>query len=202
MNPSLARLLPPRRGAIAQPVSMELVRELTADDLARLPTGLPLALNPIKWAREVHHRQAQLVAEGRKDIEIAAIVGCTAERIHQLKNDPTFQHLVAYYGDQVSEIEFETHRRVQGKLVDVLELAVDEIQIRLEDDTTRQVLPTSELRKIAEFAADRTIAPPRATQSGSALPPTRIELNFGWKQPETNSDPASTTIDVTPTKEE
>jgi hypothetical protein len=195
MNPSFARLLPPRRGAVAQPVSMELVRELTEEDLAQLSNALPIAANPIKRAREIHHRQAQLVAEGRKDVEIAAIVGCTPQRIYDLKKDPTFQYLVAYYSSQASEIEYETHRRVQGKLVDVLELAVDEIQTRLEDNTSRAETPLSELRKVAEFAADRTIAPPRATQVGSALPPTRIELNFGWKQPE------PTTVDVTPEKE-
>lgn len=197
MNPSLARLLPPRRGAVAQPVHLELVRELTEADLARLPGALPVALNPIKRAREIHHRQAQLVAGGRKAVEIAAICGCTPERIHQLKLDPTFQHLVAYYQNQVSEIEYETHKRVQGKLVDVLELATDEIQERLENETARKLLPMNELRKVAEFAADRTIAPPRATQGGPALPPTKIELNFGFvpKDRETEVNPA---IDVTP----
>lgn len=194
MTPSLARLLPPRRGAVAQPCHMEVLGEITEADLALLPGAKPINPNPIKRARAIHQRQAQLVAEGRKDYEVAALTGCTPQRIVQLKNDPTFQLLVSYWQDQDHQIEYETHRRVQGKLVDVLELATDEIQERLENDASRKLLPLGELRKVAEFAADRTIAPPRATQTGSTLPPVSIKLDFGWKQPETSNPP----IDVTP----
>jgi hypothetical protein len=178
---------------------LSVLREITEADLARLPFALPTGAQQIKKARAVHHKQAQLVAEGRRDAEIAAIVGCTAQSIHDHRKDPTFQDLVSYYHEQQVQIEQETHARVHGQLVDILELTVTEIQTRLEGDDVRARISLSELRKTAEFAADRTIAPPRATQGGSALPPARIELNFGFKsKAQDDAAPSSSIIDVTP----
>jgi len=182
----------PRRGAVAQPAVMSLVREITEADLERLALALPTAPPPLQKARAIHHKQAQLLAEGYSVNEVAAIVGSTAQRISLLKNDQTFAELISYYQDQRAEIEFETHRRIQNTLVDVLELAAGEIQERLSDDTARSAVALPELRKLAEFAADRTVAPPRATQQGSALPPTKIELNFGYKP---QAEPKTITIE-------
>lgn len=198
---NLKSLLPPARGAVAQPVVMTVLRELTLEDLARLPLAPPSGPAVIKQARAVHHRQAQLVAEGRTNIEVATIIGCTPQRISDLKKDPTFQNLMAYYSTQLVETELETHRRIQGKLTDVLELAVDELQERLEDDAKRTRLSFNELRKAAEFAADRTVAPPKGT-TNVGLPPAKIELNFGFKRNQSDavSDAvvAPEIVDITP----
>lgn len=163
------------------PLVISLVRELTQADLARLGEALPTTVPPLQKARAIHHKQAQLLAEGRSNEEVASIVGTTSARISVLRNDPTFRELLALYTDQQQTLEFESQTRIHHTLVDVLELAATELQDRLIDEPTRKALPTSEIRKIAEFAGDRTIAPPRATQQGSPLPPTRIELNFGFK---------------------
>lgn len=170
------------RGRVADPVTMEFVRGLTEADLehlAYIPQTAPPAL---KRARAIHHKQAQMLAEGYSVTEVAATVGSTPSRVCLLQNDPTFNELIAYYHEQVVQVELETHRRIQGTLVDVLELAAGEIQDRLSDDAQRARVSLGDLRRIAEFAADRTVAPPRATQQGNALPPTRIELNFGYKK--------------------
>lgn len=174
----------PRRGGVAAPFVMELGRELTASDLLLLAQSPLIAVQPIKQARAIHHKQAQLIAEGRFSYaEIAAIVGTTPQRIVQLQSDPTFIELVEFYRSQHSDIEFETWARLQGQLVDVFELSLTEIQSRLSDDEVRAKLPLKELRSLAEFSGDRSVAPPRATQQGSATPPTKIELNFGFKAP-------------------
>jgi hypothetical protein len=136
---------------------------------------------PLKKARAIHHKQAQLLAAGHSNEEVASIIGTTSARISLLRNDPTFRELIAFYSDQSAEIELETHKRIQNTLIDVLELSANEIQQRLEDDTQRARMPLGELRRTAEFAADRSIAPPRATQQGSTMPPARIEFNFGFK---------------------
>jgi hypothetical protein len=178
---------------------MSYVRDLTAADLARLANALPTTIPPLKKMRATHHKQAQLLALGHKPTEVARVCGTTPSRLSVLQNDPTFSELISYYQSQQSEVAIETHKRVQETLVDVLELAANEIQERLSDDTKLSRLDVSELRKIAEFAADRTVAPPRATQQGSTLPPTKISLNFGFVKKESKQEkllPDATIIDV------
>jgi hypothetical protein len=48
----------------------------------------------------------------------------------------------------------------------------------MEDDKRRQSLPMGEIRKIAEFAMDRTVAPMK-TAAVSTQPPTAVTINFG-----------------------
>lgn len=184
-------------GAI-KPLFIEIGRELGPDDLKLLENSPKIQIFPIKQVRAIHHRQAQLVALGRPDNEVAAIVGTSVGRVRELRTNPAFADLVAYYQEQRLEIDFETHMRIQGKLVDILELTTNEIQDRLETESTRAAMKTQELRQLAEFAADRTIAPPRATQQGSSTPPTKIELNFGWRAKPKDHEAESTVVDVTP----
>ena len=179
---------------------MEVVRELTAEDLRALRTPAACASGPppLQKLRASHHQQAKLLAEGKKIVEVAAIVGVTPERIHQLQHDPAFIELVAYYQDQIMSAALDDARRVQGKLVDIAEMAVDELSERLEDEGARKAMPIGELRKIAEMGLDRTVAPPKATSSAPP-PPTAITLNFGSAI--ANLGPQSqhsATIDITP----
>lgn len=168
----------PRRGRPAAPLVLEAVRELTPEDLLRLPqapkTGVPI----LQKLRAIHHRQAQLLASGRSPTEVAAIVGVTVQRLVQLQVDPAFAQLVAYYHDQMMTAELENATRLAAKIIDVGELAVDELRERLEDDDKRRKVHIGEIRKIAEFAMDRTVAPPK-----TALPtqnaPQAITINFG-----------------------
>lgn len=57
-------------------------------------------------------------------------------------------------------------------------MAIDELKERLEDDAKLKALPIGEVRKIAEFAMDRTVAPPKAAPNTQA-PPAAITINFG-----------------------
>lgn len=181
----------PSRGAIAETFIMEVTRELTPEDLMRLgeapKTGVPV----LQRLRATHHRQAQLLAQGKKVNEIAAIVGCTPQRIVQLQNDPTFTDLVAYYHDQLMVNMLSDGARLADKIVDVGEMAVDELRERLEDDQQRKNMPLGEVRKIAEFAMDRTVAPVKAAQN-APQPPAAITINFGTP---VGPRPATVTID-------
>lgn len=179
-----------------RPLLIETGRELTEDDIHALELAPTNVIFPIKHVRAIHHRQAQLVALGRPDNEIAAIVGTSVGRIRDLRTNPAFADLVSYYTEQQLEVDFETHLRVQGKIVDILELTVNEIGDRLEDEGQIKRIPIGQLRQLAEFAADRTIAPPRATQQGSTTPPTKIELNFGFEGKD--KEEKDNTIDVIP----
>lgn len=186
----------PLRGAIGAPLVLEVTRELTPADIARLQAGdMPKVGVPIvQKLRAIHHRQAQLLASGRTVAETSAIVGCTSQRLVQLQKDPSFMELVTYYQDQIMVQALEDGARLRDKIVDVGEMAVDELRERMEDDARRKSMPVGEVRKIAEFAMDRTVAPPKVSQPTS-LPPTAVTINFGRTLPQT-------VIDVEPEPED
>jgi hypothetical protein len=169
----------PSRGQAAS-LLMIVERELSADDLMRLAATPPRAdyVPAVKRLSQRHHRQAQLIAEGYKLREVAAIVGSTPERLTQLQRDPSFMELVAFYGDQRMTVALETGARVRGNLEETLVATSEEIRRRTTDPEQVKHMPISELRQIATFAADRTVAPPKVSQPIAAAP-TSITLSFG-----------------------
>ena len=174
----------PLRGAAVEPLFLEVVRDLTAADLADLinspvTSGPP----PLQKLRATHHRCAVLLAEGKDCAEVAAIVGMTPQRVRDLRDkDPAFRELLHYYSDQVISVQLEDSARIRDKLIDVAELAVDEIRDRLEDPEKMKKIPIGEIRQIAAMGLDRTVAPPKAT-TAQVLAPTQITLNIGNAQP-------------------
>lgn len=176
--PTLSEIIP-ARGAIKTPLTLEYERDLTMNDIARLDLALPQAPPPIRTVRAIHHRQAQLLAEGKSMAEVARIVGSDESRIARLSNDPAFAELVHYYRDQCTEIEFDAYRKAQDALVDIFELTQEEIRARLEDPDKIARVSLSELRQLNQFAADRSVAPPKAV-ANNVVPPMKVELNFGF----------------------
>lgn len=190
----------PLRGALAAPLSLELVRELTAEDLKDLINAPRTDVPVLKKLRAIHHRQAALLAEGKTNNEVAAICGTTAQRVVQLKQDPAFKDLMHYYEDQIITLQLEDSARIRDKLIDTSEMALDEIRDRLEDDAKRTAMPTSELRQVAQLGLDRTVAPPKATTT-VVTTPSVITLDFGGKGfRNLDKKENSGIIDVTPKK--
>ena len=115
---------------------------------------------------------------------------------------PAFTDLVSYYHDQVVVLEVEDAQRIQGKLTDIAEMAVDEILERVEDDNKRKMLPMGELRKLTELGADRTVAPPKTATDTPIAPPTTITFNIGNRPltPQLPKPIEPQTIDITPAK--
>ncbi len=185
----MAREIIPSRGAVAEPLIIEVMRQLAADDLPRLIGAPKVGVPAIQRLRAIHHRQAQLLAEGRKITEVAAIVGCTPQRITQLQNDPTFVELVSYYQDQVMRSQLEDAARLRDKIVDVGEMAIDELRDRMENDGERKRMGVDQLRKIGEFAMDRTVAPVKAAPI-QLTTPTAITISIGnnLPRPKTEND--------------
>ena len=172
------RDLIPSRGAVAEPLLLEVVGDLEHADLARLAGAPNVGVTILQKLRATHHRQAALLAEGRTVKEVAAIVGCTTARLVQLQTDPSFVELVAFYQDQIITTMLTDASRIKDKLVDVGEMAVDELRERLEDDAKRKAVQTGNIIKIAEMALDRTVAPPQVAAKGSEAPAT-VTINFG-----------------------
>lgn len=191
----------PSRGAVAEPLTLEVTRDITREDLLRLSEAPKSGVPVLQRLRATHHRQAQLLAAGKNVSEVAAIVGCTVARLVQLQNDPTFVELVTYYHDQQMVIMLEDGARMRDKIVDVGEMAVDELRERLEDAGKRSAMRTGDLRQIAEFAMDRTVAPPKAAPQ-QATTPSAITINFGTPVGRPDDDePKATTIEGSVTEE-
>lgn len=182
----------PLRGRVGQPLLMEVTRELTQEDLLRLADSPKVTVPVLQKLRAVHHRQAQLLASGKKVTEVAAIVGCTVQRLVQLQVDPTFTELVKYYQDQTMVAHLEDTARIQAKLIDAGELAIDEIGARLEDPEKRAKMRTGDLRQIAEMAMDRTVAPIKAAPQ-STIAPAAVTISFGTP---VGAPPGAKVIDV------
>jgi hypothetical protein len=157
---------------------LEIERELTHADLAALAGAPNVGVPIVQKLRAIHHRQAALLADGKSVKEVAAIVGCTTARLTQLQNDPSFAELVEFYKDQIITAMLSDSARLRDKIVDVGEMAVDELRDRLEDTEQRKRIHVGEIRKIAEFAMDRTVAPPQAAAPTPQFPPT-VTINFG-----------------------
>lgn len=168
----------PSRGAVAEPLALEVLRPLTARDMERLGEAPKVGVPILQRLRATHHRQAQLLASGKSVSETAAIVGCTPQRLTQLQADPAFSDLVAYYQDQLMAAMLSDTARLKDKIVDVGEMAVDELRERMEDDAKRRAMKTGEIRRIAEFAMDRTVAPPVVAPPTNTAP-AAITINFG-----------------------
>ena len=187
----------PSRGAIAEPLMMSVSREITREDLLRLGDAPKVTVPVLQKLRATHHKQAMLLAQGKSLGEVAAIVGCTKQRLVQLQVDPTFVELMKYYQDQIMVNMLDDATRLQGKIVDLGEQAVDELLDRMEDPASRAKMRVGDVRQIAEFAMDRTVAPPKAAPN-VAPAPASVTINFGTPLRERRALEEDKIIDVEP----
>jgi hypothetical protein len=193
------RDLIPKRGSVGKALVLEIVRELEPADLALLSadfkprTGPP----PIQQLKAIHHRQAELLAQGMKVIDVARALGTTPARIHQLQKDPTFVEAVAIYRSRLHDQTMDDANRIQGKLVVAAEMALDELNDRLEDPAKRSQIPLGELRKVVEMGGDRTVAPSKSAGPQSTVP-SRITLNFSTVLDDKAEKTENPVIDITP----
>lgn len=165
----------PRRGRPAQPLSLDIVRELCAEDLTRCADGPITSAPPLQKIRAAHHRPAKLIAEGYTLIEVAAVCGTTPQRLSQLQNDPAFANLVAYYHDQSMTALIDDQARLKSQRVDIAGMANEEIISRLSNEDKVKSIPLGELRKLSELDP---LTPQHPAITGGA-PPANITLNFG-----------------------
>jgi hypothetical protein len=194
----------PSRGAVAKPLVIEVVRDLTEADLHKLVDGEKNVGLHLGKLRTIHHQQARLLAEGRSISMVAALTDRTPQRITQLMADPAFADLVERYRTQIHDKAMDAATRAQIVLTDNSELAAEEINRRLEDPEIVRKIPIPVLVKITESGFDRTVAPPKGAPAAT-ITPTTITLNFGGKginpevqQKTLDNAQNSDIIDVTP----
>lgn len=153
LSDALALDLPTAPRAQGRKVEVHLAfrRDLNAGDLAALATGsLGSGAPAVLKLRHSHHALARLIAEGKENVEAAAITGYTPGRVSILKADPAFQELVAYYKNQVEELFIDFHERLRNLGFD----SIEELSDRLENDP--KSFRNNEIMELVKLASDRT----------------------------------------------
>jgi hypothetical protein len=137
--------------------------------------------------RHSHHLLARAIAEGRPDVQAAAISGYAPSSVASLKRDPAFQELVAHYQSQVDDI----FAAVQDRLGALGLSFLDELQHRLEENPAD--FKVGQLLAMATALLDRSVAPSKG-QKGLPQPtgPSAISVNIQFAE----GPPATPTIEL------
>jgi len=136
----------------------DIVRELTAADLATLDQNRGVRPSPIRRLTDMHHWIAQLVARGEAGYAIAMATGYSQSRISILKSDPTFQELVARYRPEVTAVQQEFYVNTAAKMAALHNDTIDYLHDRV-NEAHQTMDPTFQIRDaldIAKYSADRT----------------------------------------------
>lgn len=133
--------------------SVEIVRPLTAADLAELDAPRGVVSFPLKKLRDSHHLLARCIAMGWSLREIAEKTGYSYSRISILKSDPTFAELIAVYRNKVDEMRDEVARDHFVQLAALHGDVIEELQDRVADEP--QLISTDTLLDLAKFTSDR-----------------------------------------------
>lgn len=198
LETSLALLeLGPARGGRKQAHDLGLayVRDLTPQDIARLnePASQGAIVPATMRLRQSHHSLARLIAQGTENAEISAITGYAPATISRLRSDPAMKELVAYYSAMAEQQFVDVHSR----LAVLGTTAVEILQEKL-DETPPDELTIKTLREIAEFALDRSVAPPKAGKgvvTAGQGPGNGLTLNVNFVSPAGEPKPAGRVIE-------
>lgn len=135
-----------------------LKRELTSVDidLAQSAQGVDLGteVSVVKRIRHTHHALAQLVAAGRRNEEIGAIMGYSPSYISSLKSDPAFKSLIAFYKHQADEEFRAAQISLHDRLASISMVATEELLDRVTDAPEK--FSNDQLMDLTKLSADRT----------------------------------------------
>lgn len=171
-------------------VMWEVIRSLTPDDYTLLNTSLPAQRASLTQIRHSHHQLAQLLSEGRQQSEAALLTGYNPAYVSVLKDDPSFQDLIAYYAAQQELVYVDVLERMKSLGLST----VDELQNRLEEDSTsftnRELLDQVEMMLVKPMVATRGgILPGNAAGVNAANSGVSISVNFiGQSSPKAQPD--------------
>ena len=151
-----------RKARAGSPLGFSYLRDLNDGDAQAVlnPPPVGLTTSPMTRLRQSHHGIARLMAEGRKQVEIAEITGYSQSRLSILKNDPAFRELVAHYTANKNEIYLDVHARLASLGVDVIEGLHEQYNEDPDSFTKREAM------ELAQMALDRSVAPPKAGAGG------------------------------------
>src|SRR5271163_3308623 len=141
--------LPSARGGrrVAQPLQLEVVRPLGADDLALLEAPPPVGseTRAIAELRSTHHSLAQVLAKGHTNEEAALITGYSPSRISILRSDPAFAELLVHYQTLRELVYVDVLERMKVLGLSTLEELQSRLENRPEGFSARELMEMTEL---------------------------------------------------------
>lgn len=168
-------------------VEFDILGELNEVDLTLLSEEKGSKAPAIKRLSERHHALARNLAGGMKIGEAAIVCGYDISRVSILRDDPAFQELIKFYGDQVTQAFVGVQEVLAGMSLDAALILRD----RMEENPDK--LKTIELLEITKVGADRTGNGPTMTQQ------LNVNVGIGDRLEAARKRLASRTIDITPT---
>lgn len=99
-------------GRATKVLTAEVMRELTASDVALLGTERGIKPSHIARLSERHHALARCLASGLSVADACAITGYTPSRVSILKGDPSFEELIAFYQTDKAELVQDLGQRM------------------------------------------------------------------------------------------
>jgi hypothetical protein len=150
------------------PLGLDIIgecRELTTTDIEERTTVERPKLTRL---RDSHHTLARLIGAGLSTEQASLQTGYTPQRIYTLKNDPTFQNLVAFYRRSRDEARLELEARYLLIANDAAQLIHEQILDEPEEVSMSQALA------VFESFADRAGMGPTAKSISK-----NINLNIG-----------------------
>ncbi len=154
------------------PCTIEVVRELTDDDLESLrsPATVGAPGQRLKSLKSSHHQLAQMLAAGDDHGKVSLITGYSGTYISIILADPMFQELMAYYRE-VKELEFVN---VMARLKAFGLSTLEELQERLA--TSPESFAIRDLKELTEMAIGRSSAP--LGGGGGVGPIVSVKIDF------------------------
>lgn len=137
-------------GAPKKPLVIEEVCEVELADLTKLMSARDTKPPALVKLRDRHHALAKMLASGMSEGEAGIACGYTPSRVSILKNDPSFQDLLAHYRGNATDRHFDRADLMEALSRDVIE----ELSDRLENDPDSFTI--NQLESLAKTFADRT----------------------------------------------
>jgi hypothetical protein len=137
-------------GRKARPVTAEVIRELTASDIALLGTERGIKPSHIARLSERHHALARCLASGLSVSDACAITGYTPSRVSILKGDPSFEELIAFYRGPAAELVQDLGAKMRQNALEAQNILTE----RLEEEPAS--FDAGTLLDITKLGADRT----------------------------------------------
>jgi hypothetical protein len=166
------------RGAkrVPAPLTVEIVRSLTEEDLPKLlePPPIESRQRGLVQIRHSHHQLAQLLAKGSGHTEASLVTGYSMSYIWTLQQDPSFVELLAHYQKEREAVFIDVLERMKSLGISTLEV----LQERLEDSneawTKRELMEMAELMLLKPH---QTRGPAGFGASGGA-PAVSVNVKF------------------------
>ena len=168
------------------------VRSLTKSELVSIATAKrPSPGRPessVKRLSSRHRLAARLIAEGKTNIQVAAICNYTPQNIVILKQSPAMQDLIAHFRQEQDIV----YRSVNEKLNEIAGEALDLIMEKIE--SAPEDISLSQAMELAKMGADRTGNGPQRSSTVS------VTVDIADRLEKARARVAARTIDITPEK--